>query len=111
MSDDWKVFTGTGRPPKRPPALPKAPAWRPFSGKLDALRSPPPEQDPATVRRLGSEVAGFAPDSEEVRMVNAAIHLRRALLITGKPGVGKSTLAHVVARELDLGAVLRWPIT
>ncbi|WP_223198810.1 AAA family ATPase [Solihabitans fulvus] len=44
-------------------------------------------------------------------MVNAALYLRRPLLVTGKPGTGKSTLAHSVARELKLGPVLYWPIT
>ncbi|WP_247683694.1 MoxR family ATPase [Micromonospora sp. D93] len=37
--------------------------------------------------------------------------LRRPLLITGQPGTGKSTLAYAVAHELQLGPVLRWPIT
>jgi MoxR-like ATPase len=44
-------------------------------------------------------------------MVNAALYLRRPLLVTGRPGSGKSSLAYRVARELRLGRVLRWPIT
>ncbi|WRZ88861.1 MoxR family ATPase [Streptomyces sp. NBC_01007] len=44
-------------------------------------------------------------------MVNAAILLRRPLLVTGRPGVGKSTLAYRIARELGLGRVLQWPVT
>lgn len=44
-------------------------------------------------------------------MVNAAISLRRPLLVTGDPGTGKSTLSYLIARELGLGPVLRWPIT
>lgn len=44
-------------------------------------------------------------------MVNAALFLRRPLLVTGRPGTGKSTLAYSIARELKLGPVLRWPIT
>jgi MoxR-like ATPase len=44
-------------------------------------------------------------------MVMAAMVLRRPLLVTGKPGTGKSTLAYAIAHELDLGEVLVWPIT
>ncbi len=44
-------------------------------------------------------------------MVNAAIYLRRPLLVTGRPGTGKSSLAQLIARELGLGPVLRWAIT
>ncbi|MFI1163583.1 AAA family ATPase [Streptomyces sp. NPDC020801] len=43
--------------------------------------------------------------------MNAAILLRRPLLVTGRPGVGKSALAFRIARELGLGRVLQWPIT
>ncbi|MEV4511774.1 AAA family ATPase [Dactylosporangium sp. NPDC049525] len=44
-------------------------------------------------------------------MVNAALCLRRPLLITGLPGSGKSTVIDSVAAELGLGEVLRWHIT
>ncbi len=43
-------------------------------------------------------------------MINAALYLRRPLLITGPPGTGKSSLVHAVAHELQLGSVLRWSI-
>ncbi|NED83227.1 AAA domain-containing protein, partial [Streptomyces sp. SID11233] len=46
----------------------------------------------------------------ELEVINAALYLRRPLLVTGGPGVGKSSLAHSVADELRLGDVLRWPI-
>lgn len=51
------------------------------------------------------------PHREEVHLVNASIQLRRPLLVTGAPGTGKSSLAYLIARELGLGPVLRWPIT
>ncbi|MEV2234536.1 AAA family ATPase [Streptomyces phaeochromogenes] len=44
-------------------------------------------------------------------MVNAALLLRRPLLVTGRPGTGKSSLAYRISRELRLGRVLRWHIT
>jgi MoxR-like ATPase len=43
--------------------------------------------------------------------VNAALYLRRPLLITGRPGSGKTSLAYAIAYELQLGPVLLWPIT
>ena len=46
----------------------------------------------------------------EAERVNAALYLRRPLLVTGEPGTGKSSLAYSVAAELGLGEVLRWPI-
>ncbi|MFN9650180.1 MAG: AAA family ATPase, partial [Pseudanabaena sp.] len=55
--------------------------------------------------------ATFNPPDEAIEMVNAAISLRRPLLITGNPGTGKSSLAYAVARELGLGNVLKWSIT
>ncbi|ELS03448.1 ATPase family protein associated with various cellular activities (AAA) [Xenococcus sp. PCC 7305] len=43
-------------------------------------------------------------------MVNAALALRRPLLIAGNPGTGKSSLAYTIADELRLGNVLKWAI-
>ena len=51
------------------------------------------------------------PSQQEIQLVNTALYLRRPLLVTGDPGVGKSTLAYAVAHELGLGPVMRWPIT
>lgn len=46
-----------------------------------------------------------------VDAVNAALYLRRPLLVTGKPGSGKTSLAYAIAYELKLGPVLVWSIT
>jgi MoxR-like ATPase len=53
----------------------------------------------------------YRADQDAVEMVNAALYLRRPLLVTGKPGTGKSSLPFAVAHELNLGPVLRWTIT
>ncbi|GAA3885326.1 AAA family ATPase [Streptomyces lannensis] len=53
----------------------------------------------------------FQPPSGLVRAVNAALVLRRPLLVTGAAGSGKSTVIEQVSTELKLGEVLRWHIT
>ncbi|MER5466517.1 AAA family ATPase [Streptomyces sp. NPDC002668] len=71
--------------------LPDPPPWRSISRRSAALVFQPPE--------------GL------IEVVNAALALRRPLLITGGPGTGKSTVIEQVATELALGPVLRWHIT
>ena len=43
--------------------------------------------------------------------VNSALCLRRPLLVTGRPGSGKTSLAYALAYQLKLGPVLKWSIT
>jgi len=79
------------------------------SRPLHALPAPPPWR---TFGKEGSDRAnGYQVSKEEVSVVNAALYLRRPILVTGKPGIGKSTLPYSVAKELGLGDVLVWPIT
>ncbi|MFI5722467.1 AAA family ATPase [Streptomyces cyaneofuscatus] len=72
-------------------ALPEPPPWRTFPV------------------RSAAEV--FEPPAGLTEAVNAALALRRPLLITGGPGTGKSTVIEQVATELALGPVLRWHVT
>ncbi|WP_432969083.1 AAA family ATPase [Dactylosporangium sp. CA-233914] len=105
---DWLVYRNEAHPHDGIDRLPAPPNWRTFSGG-PALPTPPAEPD-ETQRRLGA-MTGGEPNTTAVQMVNAALYLRRPLLVTGKPGVGKSALAFKVAHELGLGPVLVWPIS
>ena len=111
MTDrDWKIFTGSGKPHDGINRLPDPPPWRPFGTPAPKERKWPQNEEED---RLYSTERGrtFQADRDMVETINAALYLRRPLLITGKPGSGKSSLIEAVAFELRLGRVLRWPIT
>ncbi|MFI7026100.1 MoxR family ATPase [Micromonospora sp. NPDC049900] len=111
-STGWRIYTGTGRAvedAERDLRWPAPPRWRAFDGGPD--EPAPPQEDPELVRRLGEPIVSHLVDEYEVDVVNAALHLRRPLLVTGRPGTGRSSLAYRIARELRLGRVLRWPVT
>jgi MoxR-like ATPase len=106
----WPVYRGQGPAHAAVDGLPAPPNWR--STQVDGS-TPMPVPDVAPgyfTPRLGAS-EGIRRATDRVRdMVNAALFLRRPLLVTGHPGSGKSTLAYDVAFELGLGPVLRWPI-
>jgi len=90
--------------------FPDPPPWRVFNG--GPVEPPPPDDDAENHRRLGSVgLRQSSASANELELVNAALLLRRPLLVTGRPGTGKSALAYRIARELKLGRVLHWPIT
>lgn len=109
---DWKIFTGNRTPHDGVDRiLDAAPPWRPFKrGKVTRERRLP-DGDGSDTGADTDRGTTFQCDARMVEMVNAALYLRRPLLITGKPGTGKSSLIYAVAHELKLGSVLRWAVT
>lgn len=116
----WGVFTNMPQAADAAQVvveLPEPPPWRRFDPGVDSPYEVPP-MDPkqrgrgAVFRLPRQQGEAFTEEAEAVRLaVNAAIHLRRPLLITGTPGCGKTSLAYAIAHELGLGRVLCWPIT
>jgi MoxR-like ATPase len=104
----WKIFEGTHTPGDRLATLPPAPPWRHFAtGEQPIAVLPPrPFSNPQRGKTFELDPDGAISDA-----VNAALYLRRPLLVTGKPGSGKSSLIYAVAYELQMGDVLRWSIT
>jgi MoxR-like ATPase len=113
MTNDaqWLIYRGTPTPHDGIKYLPAPPPWRRFEGEV--ITEPAPWESEAVGSRPGIDdrAEAYLPSNDVVEMVNAALYLRRPLLVTGKPGTGKTTLAYSVARELGLGPVLSWSIT
>lgn len=99
---DWKLYDGNGHP--HTVKMPPPPPWRSFN-------RPVPGSEVASSRATTDKGSTFRTTPEVVEAVNAALYLRRPLLLTGRPGSGKSSLIESVAHELQLGPVLRWHVT
>ena len=95
---DWQIFRKGGKPEdNRILNLPAPPTWRQFQAE---------GQDASRTHRGKT----FQARPEVFEAVNAALYLRRPLLVTGSPGTGKTSLAYAVAYQLGLGEVLEWSI-
>jgi MoxR-like ATPase len=118
---DWYLFTGSKQPHDRIRQLDatenQPPPWRIFHGGpvISEHQRWPRDRRGQIIQRgldvLAQRGRAYEAGEREKALVNAAIQLRRPLLIEGDPGVGKSSLAYAVAYELRLGPVLHWPIT
>ncbi|AYR24509.1 AAA family ATPase [Herbaspirillum rubrisubalbicans] len=90
---NWKIYDPLSPPVGQRISLPPAPPWRQPGQKREAVLA-----------------RTFKADPEVVDAVNTALYLRRPLLLTGRPGTGKSSLAHSVAHQLGLGSVIEWAV-
>jgi len=105
----WKIFSRTNPTPRNDlERLPASPPWRPQHGGVP--QAPPDvanyDSDPDLLKGVKFQIT-----EEMEEAVNAALYLRRPLLLSGNPGTGKSSLIRAVAHQLRLGPVLRWRIT
>ncbi|MFF9804030.1 AAA family ATPase [Streptomyces coeruleorubidus] len=105
----WPVYTGTELPHDGVSHLPDPPPWRVFDGGPPLPL--PRQEDGFAYPGRNHRASTYRATPESVELVNAALVLRRPLLVTGPPGSGKSSLPYAVARELKLGPVLRWNVT
>jgi hypothetical protein len=75
--NDWKIFQRESVPHNEIQRLPPPPSWRSFSS--------------TTTTEEEKRGATFQIRDEEVELVNAALYLRRPLLVEGKPGTGNNS--------------------
>lgn len=130
----WHPFNGWGEQLEESETLnlPASPPWRTFNRYIPAedsqrwkyllelAKNEKNDLDRGKKFRL-SEISENETDSQNAELqkaidlviagVNSALCLRRPLLVTGRPGSGKTSLAYALAYQLRLGPVLKWSIT
>ncbi|MBW4585225.1 MoxR family ATPase [Aetokthonos hydrillicola Thurmond2011] len=92
--------------------IPPPPPWRTFglspeNWKEEKEQAKNSQQSTANI---DPRALKFVASPQAVELVNAALCLRRPLLIEGNPGSGKTSLAYAVAYELGLPGPYRWSI-
>ena len=123
----WQFFHHNQADPKALDVLPERPPWRRFlplaaiendevKKAIDdtywaLLRERAKDNSRAIERGKSFRIPDTKAGQFVLDAVNAAIHLRRPLLVTGAPGSGKTSLAYAIAYQLKLGPVLAWPVT
>ena len=88
---DWYIYEGNGKT------------------TLESIKDKKPKWRNKKIPKHNAQT--FIANEKIKEAVNTAIYLRRPLLVTGDPGIGKSTLAKAIAESLGLGEVLKWQIT
>jgi MoxR-like ATPase len=109
---EWRIYQNVNQPPGNGSLAGDwqvpAPPWRDWRETRGL---------PGDSRFVGPDPGDFPGETyykanpDTILTVNAALRLRRPILVTGVPGTGKTTLASSIAYELGLGPVLTWPIT
>ncbi|NEW60026.1 MoxR family ATPase [Sulfurovum sp. bin170] len=94
MNTSWYIFTGD----KKKKGI-----------DIDTLNKIAPAPSWRKSKQKGDTQLVYLPSEEEKAIVNASIYLRRPLLLTGKAGTGKSSLAYAIADELGL-ELYHWAI-